>query len=171
MSSSNSIFIYVGIYPNKAAAQDDHRIVRDLYGVALLGSYDSAVVTKDRHGRVHVNKDEIAARHGAWGGAVVGALIGIMFPPALIGFAVAGAGIGELSGHLWQGLSRADVKELGELIDEGEAALLVVAGSPLADTLRSTDLHAERNVTRKLPVDWDDLNLDEVLSEAAVAVV
>jgi len=94
-----------------------------------------------------------------------------MFPPALIGFAVAGAGIGELSGHLWQGLSRADVKELGELIDEGEAALLVVAASPLADTLRSTDLHAERNVTRKLTVDWDDLNLDEVLSEAAVAVV
>jgi uncharacterized membrane protein len=170
MSDSNSIFIYLGIYPSKAAASDDHRLVRELYGDHLLGSYDSAVVTKDGHGRVHVNKDEIAARHGAWGGAVVGALIGILFPPALIAFAVAGAGIGELSGHLWRGMSRSDVKELGELIDEGEAALLVVAASPLVDAFEGAELHAERDITKELDIDWADLNLSEVLGEVATAV-
>jgi uncharacterized membrane protein len=171
MMASNPIFVYVGIYSNEEAARDDHRLVRDLYGDHLLGSYDSAVVTKDDHGRVHVNKDEMAARHGALGGAVVGALIGILFPPALIGFAAAGAGIGELSGHLWRGISRSEVRDFGELIDEGETALLVVAASPLADAFEGAELHADRDITRELAIDWDQLDLDEVLGKARAAVI
>jgi hypothetical protein len=42
---------------------------------------------------VHINKDEIATRHGAWGGATAGAVVG-RFPSALIGSAVAGAAVG-----------------------------------------------------------------------------
>jgi uncharacterized membrane protein len=171
MSSPHSIFTYVGIYPSKAAARDDLRVVRDLYGDHLLASYDSAVVTKDDHGRVHVNKDEMAARHGAWGGAVVGALIGILFPPALLGFAVAGAGIGELTGHLWRGISRSEVKDFGELIDESQAALVVIAASPLGDAFEGAELHADRDITRELAIDWNELDLDEVLGEAYAAVI
>jgi hypothetical protein len=33
-------------------------------------------------------------------------------------------------GHLWRGISRSDVKELGELIDAGEAALWSSARAP-----------------------------------------
>ena len=43
------------------------------------------MVTKDAAGKVHVNKDEMATRHGAWGRAVIGAV----------------------GGHLWRGMSRA----------------------------------------------------------------
>ena len=32
---------------------------------------------------------------------------------------------GGMVGHLWRGMSRADVKDLGELIDEGQAALVI----------------------------------------------
>ena len=69
------------------------------------------------NGKVHVNKDETSTRHGAWGGAAVGAVVGILFPPSLIGSAIVGAGVGGVGGHLWKGMSRADVKEFGELID------------------------------------------------------
>jgi uncharacterized membrane protein len=171
MDDTNSMFVYVGIYPSKAAARDDNRLVRELYGVDLLGSYDSAVVTKDDHGRVHVNKDEMAARHGAWGGAVVGAVVGLLFPPALIVYVAAGAGIGELAGHLARGISRSDVKDLGELIDAGEAALVVVAASPLAAALQGATLNADREITRELGTDWDDLDLDALRSEAVAAAI
>ncbi len=170
MASPNSIFVYIGIYPSKAAAQGDHEAVKELYGDHILGSYDSAVVTKGADGRVHVHKDEMAARHGAWAGAVVGALVGILFPPALIGFAAAGAAIGELSGHLWRGISRSDVKDLGELIDEGEVALIVVAASPLAAALEGVTLNADKEMTRELEVDWDELNLDKLLTESVIEV-
>ena len=51
---------------------------------AQIGTYDAAVVTKDDKGKIHENKDEMATRHGAWGGAAVGALIGCLFPPAIL---------------------------------------------------------------------------------------
>jgi len=41
------------------------------------------VVTKDDDVKVHVNKDETSTRHGAWGGAAVGAVVGILFPRRL----------------------------------------------------------------------------------------
>jgi uncharacterized membrane protein len=50
-------------------------------------------------------------------------LVGLLFPPLL----VADVAIGALAGHLWGGMSRADMKDLGELLDEGEVALVVVA--------------------------------------------
>src|SRR5262249_45707463 len=59
-------------------------------------------------------------------GAVVGAVVGILFPPSIIVAAGVGAAIGGVSGHLWRGMSRADVKEFGEVIDDGAAALVVV---------------------------------------------
>ena len=38
------------------------------------------MITSNAAGKVHVNTDEMATRHWAWGGAVVG----IMFPPSII---------------------------------------------------------------------------------------
>jgi uncharacterized membrane protein len=171
MTNDNSMLVYLGVYSSAAAASDDNRMVRELYGDHLLSSYDSAVVTKDTHGHVHVNKDETAARHGAWSGAVVGAVVGLLFPPSLLGFAVVGAGVGGLSGHLWRGMSRSDVKDLGELIDGSEAALIVVAASPLAAALEEATLHADREITRVLAADWADIDLDDLRAEPALASV
>src|SRR5579863_3989212 len=100
MTKTGAIFIYIGIYPNEAAAQSDYDVVKGLHALGAVGTYDASVVTKDEKDKVHVNKDETATRHGAWGGAAVGALIGLLFPPALIGTAVAGAAVGGVSGHL-----------------------------------------------------------------------
>ena len=89
---------------------------------------------------MHVNKDEMATRHGGWGGAAAGAVVGLLFPPSIIGSALVGGAIGGVSGHLWRGMSRSDVKELGELIDAGEAALLVVGASTLEKALDEAGL-------------------------------
>ena len=119
MAKPDGVFIYIGTYPDETAARDDYEIVKDLHATGAVGTYDASVVTKDENGKVHVNKDETSTRHGAWGGAAVGAVVGILFPPALIGSAIVGAGVGGVGGHLWKGMSRSDVKELGELIDDG----------------------------------------------------
>ena len=91
MAQSDPVFLFIGTYPSEAAARSDYDIVKDLHSAGAVGTYDAAVVTKDDAGKVHVNKDETATRHGAWGGAAVGAVVGILFPPAVIGTAVVGA--------------------------------------------------------------------------------
>jgi uncharacterized membrane protein len=164
MAKPESVFIYVGTYTGEAQARDDYQIVKDLHSIGAVGTYDAAVVTKD-DGKVHVNKDEMATRHGAWGGAAAGAAIGILFPPAVIGTALVGAAVGGVAGHLWRGMSRADVKELGEVIDDGQAALVVVGESQLEQALEKAALKAEKHVARELDVSPDDI--DQAIRTAA----
>ncbi|HEY2550578.1 MAG TPA: DUF1269 domain-containing protein [Streptosporangiaceae bacterium] len=164
MAKPEAVFIYVGTYRDETQARDDYQVVKELHSAGAVGTYDAAVVTKD-DGKVHVNKDELATRHGAWGGAAVGAAIGILFPPAVIGTAIAGAAVGGVGGHLWRGMSRSDVKELGEIIDDGQAALVVVGESKLEQALDRASLKAEKKIAKELGVNPKDI--DRAVLEAA----
>jgi uncharacterized membrane protein len=168
MAKPEAVFIYIGTYRSEAAARADYDVVKDLHAVGAVGTYDAAVVTKDASGKVHENKDEMATRHGAWGGAAVGALIGLLFPPAIIASAAVGAAVGGVSGHLWRGMSRADVKELGELIDDGQAALVIVGESKVAEAVDKAGLKSDKQVAKELDVKSKDL--DKAVREAATEV-
>jgi uncharacterized membrane protein len=165
MAKPDAVFIYIGTYPSKGAARADYDIVKDLHAAGAVGTYDAAVVTKDDAGKVHVNKDEMATRHGAWGGAAVGAVVGILFPPSIIGTAIVGAAVGGVGGHLWRGMSRADVKEFGDIIDEGQAALVIVGESKLEQAVQKAELKAEKHVAKELNVSAKDV--DTAVQEAA----
>jgi uncharacterized membrane protein len=165
MARPDAVFIYIGTYPSKAAARADYDIVKDLHSAGAVGTYDAALVTKDDAGKVHVNKDEMATRHGAWGGAAVGAVVGILFPPSIIGTAIVGAAVGGVGGHLWRGMSRADVKEFGDIIDEGQAALVIVGESKLQQAVDKAELKAEKHIAKELDVSAKDV--DTAVQEAA----
>ena len=169
MAKPDGVFVYVGTYPDEISARDDYQIVKDLHLVGAVGTYDASVVTKDENGKVHVNKDETPTRHGAWGGAAVGAVVGILFPPAVIGSAVVGAAVGGVGAHLWKGMSRSDVKEFGELIDTGEAALVIVGETTIEAALAKADLKAEKHMSKELD-DVSSKDIDQAVQEAAKEV-
>lgn len=159
MAKPDAVFIYIGTYRSEGAARADYDVVKDLHAVGAVGTYDAAVITKDDAGKVHVNKDEMATRHGAWGGAAVGAVVGILFPPSIIGTAIVGAAVGGVGGHLWRGMSRADVKEFGDVIDEGQAALVIVGESKLEQAVNKAELKAEKHVAKELDVSAKDVDM------------
>jgi hypothetical protein len=76
--------------------------------------------------------------------------------------------MGGVSGHLWRGMSRADVKEFGELIDAGQAALVIVGQSTLQDAIDKAELKAEKRVAKQLDVSAKDV--DAAVQEAAKEV-
>jgi uncharacterized membrane protein len=125
----------------------------------------AAVVTKDTGGNVHVNKDETATRHGAWGGAAAGAVVGLLFPPSILVTAAVGAAVGAVGGHLWRGMSRADVKEFGDIIDDGQAALVIVGESTVEQAVNKAALKAEKRIAKQLNVSVKDV--DQAVQEAA----
>ncbi len=169
MAKADGVFVYVGTYPSEMSARDDYEIVKDLHAAGGVGTYDASVVTKDANGKVHVNKDETSTRHGAWGGAAVGAVVGILFPPSLVGGAIVGAGIGGVGGHLWKGMSRSDVKEFGELIDAGQAALVIVGESTIEAALDKADLKAEKHIAKELD-NVSSKDIDQAVQQAAKEV-
>ena len=165
MSKTDGVFIFIGTYASEVDARADYDVVKDLHAMGAVGTYDAAVVTKDDAGKVHVNKDETTTRHGAWGGAGVGALVGILFPPSIVGSALVGAAIGGISGHLWKGMSRADVKEFGDAIDSGEAALVIVGETTIEAALEKAELKANTRVAKELEL--DKAKIDEAVQAAA----
>jgi uncharacterized membrane protein len=168
MAKADAVFIYIGTYAGESDARDDYAAVKELHSAGVIGTYDAAVVTKDSEGKVHVDKDEMATRHGAWGGAAAGAVVGLLFPPAIIGTALVGAAVGGVSGHLWRGMSRSDVKELGEIIDDRQAALIIVGESKLAAALDKAQMKAEKHVAKQLDVSTKDV--DQAVRDAAAGV-
>jgi uncharacterized membrane protein len=164
MATANDTFIYVAAYPNEAVAQADYQVVKALHARGVVGSYDAAVVTKDANGKVHENKDETATRHGAWWGVAAGAALGAIFPPSLLATAAVGGVVGGVSGHLAKGMSRARVKELGDFIDPGHAALVVVGETKIEGAIQESVTRAEKVTAEEIGVDPKDI--DRVLQEA-----
>lgn len=155
--SDDPVFVYIAAYDSEAEAREDYEALLIAHAAGVVGTYDSAVVSKDAEGKVHVHKHEKPTQHGAWTGIGVGAVIGILFPVSLIGAAVVGGASGGIIGHLWRGLSRHDVKELGELLDSGEAAIIVIGKSKLEETLDRELKRANRRIEKQIKADAKEL--------------
>lgn len=157
--SDRSVFIYVATYADQADASSDYVALSDLVEREVLDTYDIAMVLKDATGKVHVRKHEKPTQRGAWGGILVGALVGVLFPPAVVGVATVGGAAavgglaGGLAGHFHEGMSRATAKELGELLQTGQAALIVIGESAAKEALDEALTHADRSVETVIDAD------------------
>jgi uncharacterized membrane protein len=151
------VFLYVGVYDDPADAQLDLDEIAMLHHRGLVGTYDAALVFKDEHGEVKVDKHEKPTRHGVWGGLAAGAVLGVLFPPSVIASALVGGVTGGLIGHFSRGMSRMDIDELGEQLEDGQAAVVVV-GHDRPDRALDKILHkAVRRYDRVVDVDAEDI--------------
>ena len=155
--SDRPVFLYAATYDNIADAEADYEAVFDLHALGAIGTFDSAVIRKDEDGKVHVTKTEKPTQHGAWTGAGVGAVVGILFPPALIGSAVVGATAGGLIGHLRGGVSRGDLKDLGEELEPGGAAVIVIGESKIEEQLEKAMERADKVIAQEIDADAEEL--------------
>ena len=167
--SDRPVFLYAAIYGDIADAEADYEAVFDLHALGAIGTFDSAVIRKEDDGKVRVTKTEKPTQHGAWTGAAVGALVGIVFPPSLIGTAVVGAGAGGLVGHLRKGISRGDLKELGDELEAGTAAVIVIGESKLEEALEKAVARADKLIAKQIDADADELKreIDVAAKEGA----
>ena len=60
-------------------------------------------------------------------------------------------------------MSRSDVKELGDLIDKGEAALIVIGESTMRAAIEKAELRAQTHIAKELKVRPKDL--DDAVAE------
>jgi uncharacterized membrane protein len=162
--SDNPVFVYGAVYADRADAEADYDVLLAAHSADLVGSYDVALMYKDDEGKVHVSKHEKPTQHGAWTGAAVGAFLGVVFPPSILGAAVVGAAAGGGIGHALRGMSRKDAKELGERLDEGQAALIVIGKSRVQEQLDKALTRAQKSEERELDADGEELarELDKI---------
>jgi len=160
--ADTAVFLYVTTCGSEAEAHADHEAVKALPAAGEIGTDDAAVVTKDAEGRVAVHKHEKSTQARRLDGGRRGRRARHPLPPSLIGTALIGGAAGGLIGHLWKGMSRKDMREIGEMLDEGNAALVVVGRSRLEEVLG-------RAVTRAAKISEREINSDNKVLEDMVA--
>jgi uncharacterized membrane protein len=167
----DTFMAYVGVYPNVAAAEEDYQLVKDLHTeVGLIDAYDAAVIERRDDGKVRITrKHETPTRVGGVLGGGVGLATGLvvaLFPFAALGGGLlaattaGGAVLGAVAGHAAAGLSRSDLKELGEHLDAGQAGLVVVGVSDMGAKIERAMAHAEKVQAKQLQADNAEIEAD-----------
>jgi uncharacterized membrane protein len=170
----DTLYVIAAAYDDVDEAVADYEAVKALYReVQTSHDFDASVIAKDPDGKVRiVKKHEQPTRHGAavglgWGLAV--GVAAVLFPPVGIGIATAGAtgaAIGGVAGHASKGMSRSDLKDLGETLDAGQAGLIAVYAANLADQVAANIKAANRVISRATDMAADQLAEDMRRAEA-----
>ena len=126
---------------------------KTVWGARHQGEFDHmavAVLTKDEHGQLQVERHDSTAKHLGWGGALLGAALVVVAPPVGIAALAAGAGgvaaVGGLVGHFWHTIPKDKIAELGDLLESGESGLLIVAVNHKDEDITPLLLDAEKKL-------------------------
>jgi uncharacterized membrane protein len=168
MSDYVTMSVVGATYDNVEAAESDFDLVKAMYfDLDLMDTFDAAVLKKNEKGKVKiVEKHEQPTRDGAWLGAGWGlatGLVAALFPAAAIGTGLlamttgTGAALGALAGHAVGGMSRGDLKDLGEGLDVGEAGLIVIAATDVGERVADTLAAAEHLFKSEIKADRKEL--------------
>jgi uncharacterized membrane protein len=113
-------------YPDLGTAQEVAGTLTGLQKEQSIVLDDIVVVERKADGKIKLHQAMSTAGAGAAGGALWGGLIGLLFLAPLLGMAV-GAAAGGVSGHLTDvGIDDKFMKELGDKMQPGGAALFVL---------------------------------------------
>ena len=170
----DTMVVLAGSYDSEDAAVADYEAVHDIYTeLGIIDTYDAAVISRHTDGKVKiVKKHEQPTRQGAWGGlgiGLVGGALVALFPAVGIGAGLllggaGGAGLGALAGHVAAGMSRSDLKELGELLDDGQSGLIVVAATDVERRVEEAIKRADKLTKKQLRA--DEKALEKEIDEA-----
>src|SRR6266550_3812843 len=122
----DTFIVFAGVYDTAADAEADYQVVKDLHTEAgLIDAYDAAVIVRRADGKVKIaKKHETPTR--------------------------AGGVLGAVAGHAAAGMSRHDLKELGEHLDAGQAGLVVVGVSDMQAKIERAMKKARKVEARQL---------------------
>ena len=176
----DTLLVVVGVYGSVDDAKADYDLVGDLHTEAgLIDAYDAAVIERTDKGKTKiVKKHETPTRVGGALGGGMGLATGLvvaLFPFAavggglLVGTTAGGAILGAIAGHAAAGMSRHDLKELGEQLDEGTAGLVVVAVSDMGAKVERAMQRAEKLQRKQLEADVSEIEADVSEIERASA--
>lgn len=142
----SDLCITVAAYDDLTKAQTDWTLVEAAGDANSVYISDAAMLGRDPDGRVeNIHRQS----HHGWGkGAVVGAVWGLVFPPALIGGALAGGVGGGVISRLNRSLDRGDLKDMGEAMDAGEVAIVAVTDAGSVKALQGLLTNATESATK-----------------------
>lgn len=168
MGDNEVTLVYAAAYGSLEDAEADFEGIKELHKERWIGRYESALFTKTEDGSVKIEDTDATSRgRGLKLGAAIGAAVGLIFPMSLLVGAISGGGFGLLAGHLSRGLSRGDIKDLGEMLDVGEAGIVLVGTATPDEGIERFLKRAAKVMKKQVDADAEELKkaIDEALKD------
>jgi uncharacterized membrane protein len=166
MAESEGVVMYAAAYGSLEDAEMDFEGIKILKAEKFLGDYEAALFTKEEGGKVKiVNTDATERGWGAKVGLVTGAVIGLIFPPSILGMGALGAGVGAVLGNFMKGMKRSDIEEVGNMLDEGQAGIILVGEVTIEEGMDRLMKRAAK--VAKKEVDAQAKEIKDAIDEAA----
>jgi uncharacterized membrane protein len=110
---------------------------------------DAAAIVHGADGKVRFEETaDPSGKKWAKRGAIAGGVVGLLFPPSIIGTAAVGAAGGGVWGKVRdRGIPDEELKRIGESIPEGSSAIIAVAEDRVLERLQN-GLEGYRNIER-----------------------
>ena len=160
MTDDRPIIVFIGAaYEDVSAAEADYHAVLDAYRrLDTIESVDAVVLGKKLTGATRIYEGSVPRSTTC---AVATGLAVALFPAAQISSAgwtaVDGAVTSALAGRIAAGMSRDDLKELGDALDRCDAALIVAAGPEMVTTVAGVLARADRVISRRARPDTAEI--------------
>ena len=106
--------LYIAAYADADAAQRDWDALKQLQDDDVIDLDGLLLVSRDAGGEIDVKDDAKTVKKGSIIGAVGGAVVGLLFPPSILGGALVGGGIGAGIGGLKSHSDKKEIKQDAE---------------------------------------------------------
>ncbi len=152
---SAPIEVYAAIFPNRAPADAVVQTLKQMHKNGTIQLLDAAIITNSASGKPKIDElEELTTVKGGERGAIVGGVLGLIFPPAFI----ASAAVGAVAGGLWgkirdTGFKTDDLKQVAADLKPGEVAVVAVAEDKWVETLSNAMTGYDRIVRESLDAD------------------
>jgi hypothetical protein len=152
--SDQSVVLAVASYSSLASADRDVRAVRDAHRERGLDQVALAVLEKGDDGTLRVERHDQSPRQLVRGGALLGGVllgsaltvvaapVGIMFLARVVVTAAEWLGVSAIVGHFWHNIPKDQLRQMSDLLEAGQAAVLVVAVNLACDDIAARLPHA-----------------------------
>jgi len=148
--AENAVSVIAAFYRNQDQANLVLETLQQMQKDGAVKLLDAAVMVRDNESdKIRIKETaEVTGRKGAVGGAVVGGIIGVIFPPSILATAAIGAAAGAVLGHFTdQGFKNNLLKEIGENLPPGGSAIVAVVEETWFKQLSSA-LHGYSQIAR-----------------------
>jgi uncharacterized membrane protein len=148
-TSETPVDLYVAAYDDPDAARGDWDTIKELAKDDTIKVDGLILVSRRADGKIHVDDDFHETRKGAAWGAVGGAVVGLIFPPALLASAAVGAGIGAGGGALVSHARKEEIKyDVEETLPLNSSGIVAVFEEQWEDDIDKA-LSSASNVTKE----------------------
>ena len=135
--SDNALQLFAACFDNETQAGEALKDFRSMEREGAIDLIDAVAIVRNKDGKVSFQETaDPSGKTWAKRGAIAGGIVGLIFPPSILGAAAVTAAAGGVWGRIRdKGIKDGDLKAIGESLEPGSSAIIAIAEDRVVEQL------------------------------------